>query len=383
MRGSSATAAAARHDARTLVPAVTAFICTGAWYGAWAVAGADIERHLGYGHGQYGALLAVMFAFMAIGHYAGGRIVERTGMARALVGLLAAQGLVLAILPSTSGAAFVVLLLSLVTMSGATNTVMNATIIGGSPGFVVRFHAWFNVGALLGAATVAVATEAGHDWRTAWAIVGIASLLASPLALSRPTPVMKQAPAPRLSLRELVGRRELAFVAVLFLVETAVEASVDTWGVLSLRDDLAVSVLVGAGAFVAGQALAVVARAAIGPRISDEGGRGSSAAAAAAAIGLLLMALTSNAAVGAAGLALAVMGMAVCGPLLLARAARGFEQPAAVVGAVQASAMVGFIAGPSLVGLVANTFGVDRALLALSATAALLALASPLTGGKR
>jgi predicted MFS family arabinose efflux permease len=383
MRVRSVTATAARHDARTLMPAVTAFICTGALYGSWAVAGADIERHLDYSHGQYGAFLAVVFAFMAIGHYAGAPIDDRFGTPRALVGLLATQGLILVATPSTSGSVFVALLLLVMTLAGATNTVMNATIIGGEPGFVVRFHAWFNLGALLGAATVAVATQAGHDWRAAWVAVGIMSLIASPLARSHAPRTTRPPPAPRTRLLDLVRTRDLAIVAALFLIETAVESSVDTWGVLSLRDELAVSVLVGTGAFAVGQGLAIVARAAVGPRISGDGGRGPGVAAATAAIGLLLVALTSSAGVGATGLALAVMGMAVSGPLLLARAARGVEHPAAVVGAVQASAMVGFVAGPSLVGLVASTFGIDQAMLALSATAAVLAFASTLTAARR
>jgi predicted MFS family arabinose efflux permease len=374
---------AARRDARSLAPAVTAFICTGALYGSWAVAGADVERHLGYSHGQYGALLAILLAFMAMGHYAGSPIADRFGTHQALVGLLAAESIILVVTPNAAGSAFVALLAVVLLLSGATNTVMNAAIIGGEPGFVVRFHAWFNLGALLGAATVAAATQAGHDWRTAWVAVGIMSLIASPLARSHAPRTTRPPPARRTRLVDLVRSRQLALIAALFLVETAVESSVDTWGVLSLRDELAVSVLVGTGAFVVGQGLAIVARAAIGPRLSGDGGRGPGAAATSAAVGLLLVALTSSAGVGAAGLALAVMGMAVCGPLLLARAARGVDQPASVVGAVQASAMIGFVAGPPLVGVVASTLGIDQAMLALSATAAALALASTLTAAKR
>jgi len=66
MRG--ATAIDARRDAGL------AFVCTGAWYGSFAVSGADIERDLDISHARYGLLLAAAFTFMAIGHYAGGKL---------------------------------------------------------------------------------------------------------------------------------------------------------------------------------------------------------------------------------------------------------------------------------------------------------------------
>jgi fucose permease len=361
-----------------VVAAGVAFVATGAWYGCWAISGADIEHELDISHGGYGALLAVAFTLMAAGHYAGGRIAERFGLPRSLAVLAVVQSIAVVVTGLAGGTAFAIALIGLSLFSGATNTVMNAAIVTGDPAFVVRFHAWFNCGALLGAAATAVVAETDHEFRVAWVTVGVVSALCA-LVASRDLVTTRVAiPGPRSStqLRDLVSARPLVLIASLFLLETAVEASVDTWGVLSLRDELGASVLVGASAFVAGQVLAIVARAAIGPRLGTDSRRGSAAAATMAAAGRAVVGVTSSARLGAVGLALAVMGMAVCGPLLLARAARGIDQPASVVGAVQAAAMPGFIAGPLVAGLVADGAGVDAAMVVLSIGALILAASS-------
>jgi MFS family permease len=153
-----------------------------------------------------------------------------------------------------------------------------------------------------------------------------------------------------------------------------VEGGIDTWGVLVLRQRLGTTVLVGAGAYVTGQAVATAARIVLGPAAGALGAvRGLAIGGGLAAAGLVLVAL-APAWGAAAGLAVAAAGISVCWPLLLSRASAGQERPAAVVGGVTAIGYLGFVVGPPLVGALAGIVGLRPAILSLAAAAAVVAV---------
>jgi MFS family permease len=185
-------------------------------------------------------------------------------------------------------------------------------------------------------------------------------------------------PTPPPSATPTLARGTLIVLAGLYILETAIEASVDTWGVLALRERLAVSALLGAGAFVVGQALAVLARSAFGS-LARVAARAAGLAALIAAVGLAVLGTTSSSIAATAGLTAAVMAMAVCGPLLLARLASDAERPAQAIATMQGVGFIGFVAGPTLVGVLADTHGLDRGMVAVAVAALVLAGGSWLT----
>ncbi len=170
-------------------------------------------------------------------------------------------------------------------------------------------------------------------------------------------------------------------LAIVFAAGAIVEGGVGTWGVLFLRDHLAVAALAGAAAYVAGQALATTARATLGWSVRRIGeARGARIGLALAAVGLLVEAASGSAALAGAGLAAAAVGSAVYWPLLLAHAGSGAERPGVVVGGISAAGYIGFLAGPPMVGVIADLGGLRAGLVLLAviaAAGALLPLRTP------
>jgi hypothetical protein len=182
---------------------------------------------------------------------------------------------------------------------------------------------------------------------------------------------------------------------MVFALTAMVEGGIDTWGVLYLRTHLAAGVLLGAGAYSMGQAIAVSTRAGAGGHIGRLGPRwGLVIGAAVAAAGLALEAGSDQAAAAAVGLAVAAGGISLCWPLVMALAStvalastpvrpRGSAgtgapgdavSPAALVGALTAAGYVGWVAGPALVGWVADVAGLSAGLFLLSGLAATAAV---------
>jgi MFS family permease len=125
--------------------------------------------------------------------------------------------------------------------------------------------------------------------------------------------------------------------------------------VLFLRSRLDLAAAAGAAAYVAGQALATVARSTAGWTATHLGGaRGAKVGLALAAAGLTIEATSTSPAPAAIGLAVAAVGSAVYWPLLLAFASRDLERPGVVVGGLSAAGYVGFLAGPPIVGWISE-----------------------------
>jgi len=407
----------------TLRPVRATFVAFGIFWGTWAVAATNIEHSLHLSAGRLGLLLSASIGAGGLAAAASGGLAERWGTARFLSRTLVAWGVVsLASAGAARGAPFVITFVLTMTTAGLVDMAMNAAAAAGVAGDaarMMRFHALFNTGALIGAATAGGLLRAGLSWRWAWAAVGVGGLVLAArtrnavlpgavdhCAVDHPVladhPVVATAgvgvPADRPRqhtgwLRSVAAIRSqhLVVLALVFAVTAMVEGGIDTWGVLYLRTHLAAGVLLGAGAYCLGQAIAISTRGGAGGHIGRIGARwGLVIGAAVAAGGLALEAGSDHAAAAAVGLALAAGGISLCWPLVMAVAstvalssasvrspgpgaatAEGDSvSPAALVGALTAAGYAGWVAGPALVGWVADRAGLSTGLFLLSGLAA-------------
>jgi MFS family permease len=167
----------------------------------------------------------------------------------------------------------------------------------------------------------------------------------------------------------------LLLLASVFGAAAMIEGGIATWGILYLRAHLNVGVLAGVSAYVAGEGLATVARIGGGPVIGALGSRRAVALGGLlAAAGIATEALCGTAAVAAAGLAAAAVGISVVWPLLLADVNNEARHPTLAIGGVTACGYLGMVAGPPLVGLLSSAFGLRTGLLVLAAIGLFVAL---------
>jgi MFS family permease len=168
----------------------------------------------------------------------------------------------------------------------------------------------------------------------------------------------------------------LVLLAVFALAEVT-EGGVDTWGVLFLRHELSTGVLLGAGAYVVGQAVAATTRsggAALLGRLSTR--RALIVGGAAAGGGILLESLTHISGLAALGLALGAGGASLFWPLVMSSVSRQASQVVSAVGTFTAAGYIGWVAGAPLVGWVSQTYGAARGLQVLAVAAFGVALFS-------
>ena len=379
------------------------FLLLGVFWGIWAVSVFDIQRTFRLTDGALGTLLAVAVGSAALGGAVVSHRAERWGTAPMLAGSLAAWALML-----TGAAAagpwplFAVFFCAAEVAGGCVDTAMNAAAsrrLAGRPGALVRFHALFNAGALSGAAAAGLLLWLGVSWRWLWPAVG---LVAVALAVwvwrsAQPEPAtVAQAqaeaeakaetkasnggePTRRRSDHPVARLRAegLLLLLLVFALAEVIEGGVDTWGVLYLRTHLATGVLLGAGAYVVGQSVAVTTRGAGGPLL----GRLSPRAALVvggllAGGGILLESRSSAAVVAAIGLALGAGGASLFWPLVMSEVTRHASRATSAVGAFTAAGYVGWVAGAPAVGWVSDTWGAARGLQLLAALAGVVVVAS-------
>src|SRR5580704_8189647 len=165
----------------TLQPVRATFVAFGIFWGTWAVAAANIEHSLHLSSGRFGLLLSVSIGAGGLAAAASGGLAERWGTARFLSRTLVGWGVVLlAAAGVTRGTAFVVTFVLSMMTAGLVDMAMNAAAaagVAGDAGRMMRFHALFNSGALVGAATAGVLLRTGVSWRWAWAAVGLGGLV--------------------------------------------------------------------------------------------------------------------------------------------------------------------------------------------------------------
>jgi hypothetical protein len=356
------------------------FVGFGMFWGAWAVAAADVERALGLSHGGFGLLLSVALAAAAVANAAAGSLSERWGTSSALSAALAAWAALLVVGALMHGAWLAVLLIAVVATGGAVDVVMNVAAtaaLSDRPGHLVRFHGLFNTGAAMGALGTGWLLHAGATWRWSWLAEAVVAVVLAGRVRGAALPASEQGQAVGWSTGlRVVWREGLAVLAAAFAIGAMVEGGIETWGVLSLRERVGSGIVVGAGAAVVAYLVAALTRGALGPAIGARGAAaGVTVGATLAAGGLVLLAVVGQPVVAAAGLVVAAGGISMCWPLLLAHASGGLARPGPIVGAVSAVGYLGFVVGPSLVGAVAANAGLKAGLLVLAVAAAAVAVA--------
>ena len=361
----------------SLRPVAVAFAVFGAFWGSWAIAAIDVERFLRVSHAGLGTVLAVAVIGGTVANAVGGTLAERHGTRLALTTWLLVWAASLGVLVTLHHrASFIAVFVLSVAVGGGVDVVMNVAAtaaMADRPGGLLRFHALFNAGAVLGAGVTALLVHGGVSWRVVWA--GIATLAVALALVVARTDLPAGEPGEPVSIRDglaALGRAGLVRLAFVFALAALVEGGIDTWGVLFLRSRLAIGVLAGAAAYVAGQSLATTARATAGGWTRGvHSGRGASAGAVLAGAGLLTEALSPVPVVAGIGLAAAAVGISMCWPLFLAEATVGEDRPALIVGGITAAGYVGFVAGPPVVGWVSSAFGLRFGLVVLAAAALL------------
>ena len=362
----------------TLVAA--SFVLFGVFWGAWAVAAADVERALGLSHAGFGLLLSAALVVGAAANAVGGMLAERRGTARMLATALAIWGVLLPLGALARRPIFVAaVVIGVIATAGLIDVVMNVAAtaaLADRPGALVRFHGLFNVGAAIGAVTMGVLLTGGRSWRSVWVAVGVVAW-ALAVATAR-----AQLPAggagEQRSLGEAIGilrRERLLLIAAAFAVGAMVEGGIELWGVLFLRLHLPRGLAVGATSASVAYAFAAATRIVLGPLAGRRGAvAGVAAGGAVAAAGILLLALADGTWLPGAGLVLAAGGISICWPMLLSHAAAGRDRPGPAVGGVTAVGYLGFVAGPAVVGWVSAAAGERVGLLLLAVAACFVAV---------
>jgi MFS family permease len=345
------------------------------------VAAADIEDSLGLSHGGFGALLSVALAGAVASNAVGGALAERRGTAPVLAASTGVWGVLLLLAAAAHPAApFAVLLVLAVGLGGVVDVVMNVAAtagLAGRPGALVRFHAFFNAGAAVGAGATGLLLAADASWRWSWLVAGLVSLgIAWRLGRAELPAGGAGEHVPLTGAFTLLRREGLLLVAIAFAISSLVEGGVDLWGVLFLRTTLPSGLAVGAVSAVLAYTVAAAARSVLGPAAGRRGPvAGVAAGAGTAVVGILLLALAPTGPLAGAGLVLAAAGISLCWPLLLALASAGRARPGPVVGAVTAVGYTGFVVGPTVVGALAAGLGLRAGLVLLAALAAFVAAA--------
>jgi MFS family permease len=358
-----------------------AFAVFGGFWGSWAVAAADVERALHLSHAGFGLLLSVALAGAALTNAVGGSLVERHGTARLLAGSLAAWAALLLLgaamrTPVALGAVLVMTIAA----GGFLDVVMNVAAtaaLADTPGELVRFHARFNIGAAVGAATTGVLVANSASWRWEWTAVAALAVVLAVASRGRDLPAGETGERTALTAALSIVRRErLMVIAVAFAVGSMVEGGVDLWGVLFLRTYLTSGVAVAAASATLGYCVAAAARVVVGPRLAKRGAAmGTSVGGAIAALGVVLLAIAHTPWVSGVGLVLAAGGISLCWPLLLAYASAGRARPGLIVGGISGVGYLGFVLGPTLVGWVSAAVGLRWGLLVLAAGGVFVAAA--------
>jgi MFS family permease len=140
-----------------------------------------------------------------------------------------------------------------------------------------------------------------------------------------------------------------------------------------LRIDRGASVAGGAGAYAAGQLIAVFARLRLVPRSDANRVRPVAVAGGLLSAGLVLERAAPAAWLAGVGLAVAAAAAALVVPLLLARAG-GRDRPGATLAAVGAAGQLGFVLGPALIGAATSVSGSGAGLLVAAALATVMAV---------
>ena len=368
-------------------PVVASFVTFGLFWGSWAVMLFNIQHAFHFSDSDIGVLLSVAVAVAGLTGAVMGHLADRVGARRLLwLSLLAWATLLVVLSLARQRWTFAGALVLVEVAGGCIDTAMNAEAthrLVGNPGGLVRFHALFNAGALLGAAAAGLLIGAGASFRWTWPGIAALALLVALWAMRHdpgpisPPPAEPDHPAvPSHPLRRLRHEHLLVLLVVFALAEVT-EGGVDTWGVLYLRNQLATGVLLGAGAYVVGQAMAATTRGVGGTLLGRLSARRALiVGGCVAGGGILLESLTHVAVLAAVGVMLGAGGASLFWPLVMSTVSKQTSQVVSAVGTFTAAGYIGWVAGAPVVGWVSQTYGPGRGLQLLAGAAGAVALAS-------
>jgi MFS family permease len=364
----------------SLRPVAAGFIVFGFYAGAFAVAAINIERTFHLSDAELGFLLAAGIIAATGVAAVGGVITDRWGagitLARALIIWGALLG-VEAIAPHIG--LFAPAMTLAIAAGGLVDVVINVTAadaLAPEPGKLVRFHALWNIGCVLGATVTGVALRFGASWRAVWAGIAVVAIVDGLITYRARVPEPARVEHPSMW-RALVSLRHegLTVLALVFAASAMVEGGVATWGVLYLRAHDGLGVLAGVGAYVAGNLLATLSRAGSTSIVDTLGTRRTVALGATiTAAGLVVVVLCHTMLLAVSGLAAASLGISVVWPLLIADVSNEALHPALAIGGVTAAGYLGMVAGPPIVGVVSGAFGRPAGLMVLAAIAVFVAV---------
>ena len=370
-------------------PVVATFVTFGLFWGSWAVMIFNIQHTFALSDSELGVVLALAIAVAGASSAVMAHLANRVGARRLMWIALLAWSVLLVILSAVHQRwAFVVALVAVEIAGGSIDTAMNAEAshrLMGNPAGLVRFHALFNIGAIMGAAGAGIVLHAGISWRWIWPAVAVVALVVggwtfttdSGQAIGDPDPVGH---AERVHPVQRIRRDGLLILLVVFALAEVTEGGVDTWGVLYLRNHLATGVLLGAGAYVVGQVVAATTRGAGGGLVGRlSARRGLVVGGCVAGGGILLESLSPLSGLAALGLALGAGGASLFWPLVMSNVSRLASQVVSAVGTFTAAGYIGWVAGAPLVGWVSQAYGPQRGLQVLALAAFAVAIVSALS----
>jgi len=365
---------------------VATFITFGLFWGSWAVMVFNLQHTFALSDAQLGLVLALAIAVAGVSSAVMAHLANRVGARRLLWIALLTWSVLLVVLSAVHPRwAFVSALVLVEIAGGSIDTAMNAEAshrMMGNPAGLVRFHALFNGGAIVGAAGAGIVLHAGLSWRWIWPGVALAALVVGVWTLSTDSGQSIGEPehggrADRVHPVQRMRRDGLLILLAVFALAEVTEGGVDTWGVLYLRNHLATGVLLGAGAYVVGQIVAATTRGAgsvLVGRLSAR--RGLLVGGCVAGGGILLESLSPLSGAAAVGLALGAGGASLFWPLVMSNVSRLASQVVSAVGTFTAAGYIGWVAGAPIVGWVSQAYGPSRGLQVLAATAFGVAIVS-------
>jgi MFS family permease len=364
---------------------VATFVTFGVFWGSWAVMVFNIQRTFALSDSELGLVLALAIAVAGASSAVMAHLANRVGARRLLWIALLTWSVLLVVMSAVHQRwAFVGALVLVEVAGGSIDTAMNAEAshrLMGNPAGLVRFHALFNVGAIVGAAGAGVVLHAGISWRWIWPGVAVAALVVGVWTLTTDSGQAIGEPAPahadRVRPVQRMRRDGLLVLLAVFALAEVTEGGVDTWGVLYLRNHLATGVLLGAGAYVVGQVVAATTRGAgsvLVGRLSAR--RGLLVGGCVAGGGILLESLSPLSGVAALGLALGAGGASLFWPLVMSNVSRLASQVVSAVGTFTAAGYIGWVAGAPIVGWVSQAYGPQRGLQLLAVAAFAVAVVS-------
>jgi MFS family permease len=366
---------------------VAAFVTFGLFWGSWAVMVFNIQHTFRLSDAELGVVLALAIALAGGSSAVMAHLADRVGARRLLwIALLSWSGLLVVMSAVHQKWAFVGALIVVEIAGGSIDTAMNAEAahrLVGQPAALVRFHALFNVGAIVGAAAAGLVLQAGVSWRWIWPgvavvafVVGLWTLTTDP-GVAMDGPETSDQAAARIHPLARLRRDGLLVLLAVFALAEITEGGVDTWGVLYLRNHLAAGVLLGAGAYVVGQSVAATTRGAGGPLVGRLSARRALlVGGCVAGGGILLESLSPLSVAAALGLALGAGGASLFWPLVMSNVSRLASQVVSAVGTFTAAGYIGWVAGAPIVGWVSQAYGPQHGLQVLAVAAFGVALVS-------